>query len=234
MSEANTAAREARDGVRDILPAVIAAAPIGLVYGALATSKGLSVLEVGLMSALVFAGGAQFAALELWTVPIPVATLVFSTLLINSRLLLMSASLAPKAASFKPWQRWLSFYTLADENWAFAERRVAKQHLSAAYFLAMCALFWANWVVFSVVGAIVGPLLGDPARFGGAFVFTALFIGLIAGFWRGAHSGWVIAASAAASALTYVFVGSPWHVPAGAIAGIVIAIIAAPAERTPA
>lgn len=234
MSEANPAAREARDGLRDILPAVIAAAPIGLVYGALAAGKGLSVLEVGLMSALVFAGGAQFAALELWAVPIPVATLVFSTLLINSRLLLMSASLAPKAANLKPWQRWLSFYTLADENWAFAERRAAQKPLSAAYFLAMCALFWTNWVVFSVAGALVGPLLGDPARFGGDFVFTALFIGLIAGFWKGAHSGWVIAASAAASALTYALVGTPWHVPAGALAGIATAVLVTPTERVPA
>ena len=57
--------REARDGLRDIAPAMVAAIPIGLLFGALSVAKGLSVLEVVLMSALVFAGGAQFAAMEI-------------------------------------------------------------------------------------------------------------------------------------------------------------------------
>ena len=46
--------------------------PIGMLFGALAVGKGLSVAEAGLMSLLVFAGGAQFAALELWAYPVPV------------------------------------------------------------------------------------------------------------------------------------------------------------------
>ena len=62
----STARSEAIAGFRDILPAAIAAMPIGLVFGALATAKGLSVAEVWLMSFLVCAGGAQFAAIELW------------------------------------------------------------------------------------------------------------------------------------------------------------------------
>ena len=61
-----TTRAEAWEGFRDILPAAIAAMPIGLVFGALAAAKGLSVAEVWLMSFLVCAGGAQFAAIELW------------------------------------------------------------------------------------------------------------------------------------------------------------------------
>ena len=41
--------------------------------------------------------GAQFAAVEIWRFPAPVAVLTFSTLLINARHVLMGASLAPKA-----------------------------------------------------------------------------------------------------------------------------------------
>jgi predicted branched-subunit amino acid permease len=55
--------REARAGLRDISPAAIAAIPIGLLFGAVAVGKGMSPAEVGLMSLLVFAGGAQFAAI---------------------------------------------------------------------------------------------------------------------------------------------------------------------------
>ena len=44
--------REAIDGLRAILPLIVAAAPIGFVFGAVATGNGLSPLETVLMSAL--------------------------------------------------------------------------------------------------------------------------------------------------------------------------------------
>ncbi len=66
---------EARAGLNDIWPAALAAVPIGLLFGALAAGKGLSPFEVFLMSVLVFAGGAQFAAVELWTHPAPLFAL---------------------------------------------------------------------------------------------------------------------------------------------------------------
>ena len=50
-----------------------AALPIGGLFGAVSVAKGLSIAETGLMSLMVFAGGAQFAAMELWTWPVPIA-----------------------------------------------------------------------------------------------------------------------------------------------------------------
>lgn len=217
---------EFRDAVADVWPAMVAAAPIGLLYGAIATTKGLSPLEVALSSALIFAGGAQLAAIELWTVPVPVAALVLSTLLINARFLLMSASLAPKVAQLPLVGRLLGFHVLADENWALAERRAARRPITAAYFFGMGAIFFVNWVLWSYAGTIAGPLLGDPRRFGADFAFTAIFIGLVAGFATGGRSGLVVVVSAVAATAAYLVFGSPWHVLAGAIAGMAAAVLA--------
>jgi len=222
--------REAGDGLRDIFPLVISCVPIALLFGALGASKGLSPTEVALMSTLVFAGGAQFAAIEIWKSPAPIFLLAFSTLLINVRHVLMSASLTPKTGLFAPWQRFLGFAVLADENWALSEARARLTPLTPAYFLAMGAVFWANWVIFSTIGAFGGSLLGDPRRFGADFAFPAVFIGLIAGFWKGRTTAITVAASGAASALAYVTIGAPWHVACGAIAGIVAAFLAAETE----
>lgn len=218
--------REAREGIADILAPAIAAIPIGLLFGAVATSKGLSPLEVGLMSSLVFAGGAQFAALEIWSVPVPVAALAFSTLLINLRHVLMGASLTPKTGRFSTAQRLAAYAVLADENWAMCERRAGRRPLTFAYMAGMGAFFWANWVVWAALGALGGAFLGEPERFGADFAFTALFIGLIAGFWRGPASAVPIVASGAAAALAYTLAGPPWHVAAGAVAGIGAAYLA--------
>lgn len=225
-AEPGTARSEAIAGFRDILPAAIAAMPIGLVFGALATAKGLSVAEVWLMSFLVCAGGAQFAAIELWGYPVPVAALIASTLLINSRHVLMSASLGPKTGAFRPWQRFLTMFVMSDENWAFAERRAVTRRLMPAYFGAMGATLWINWQVFSTLGAVGGTFLGDPRAIGADFAFTALFIGIVAGMWRGPATAAPVLASAAVGAVTYHLVGTPWHVLAGALAGIAAAAAA--------
>jgi 4-azaleucine resistance transporter AzlC len=218
---------EAREGVIDIWPVMIAAVPIGLLFGALCVGKGLSILEAGLMSLLVFAGGAQFAAVELWTYPVPVLALAFSTLLINARHVLMGASLATKLNGFSLLQRFCAFHFLTDESWALAERRALRQPIVPAYWFALASMLPIAWVGSTVLGAWLGSFMGEPERLGADFAF----IGLIAGFWRGRVTGVVIAASGAASALTYLVMGPPWHVAAGAFAGIAIAWAVPGAKR---
>src|SRR5215475_11671770 len=129
-----------------------AAAPESEWCAALAIAKGLSPAEVFAMSLVVFAGGAQFAAIEIWSFPVPVFALVVSTLLINSRHVLMGVSLRPKLHGLSGPQRVLGCFTLADENWALAERRATVCVISPTYFLLMGVVFWANWASWSVVG----------------------------------------------------------------------------------
>lgn len=231
MSPATSSAWEdARLGLADIWPAALAAVPIGLLFGALAAGKGLSPLEIFAMSLFVFAGGAQFAALELWASPAPVAALVFSTLLINARHILMGASLAPKLGAFSPLQRALGLYYMADENWALAEKRARTRRLTPAYWFGLTVPFVLGWLAMSTLGGLIGAAFGDPRRIGADFAFTALFIALVAAFWRGRVTFWTVAAAGIASAVTYRLAGPPWHVAAGAVCGLLAAWIAAGAD----
>lgn len=223
-----SAADEFRDGMITIVPMIIAALPIGLIFGALAAQKGLSPLEVMLMSAGVFAGGAQFVALEIWSHPAPWLTLTVSALLVNLRHVLMSASLAPKVArGFRPWQRALGFFVLTDEVWALAEQRAATRVLTPAWYAGMVIPFYLNWVIAATAGAITGTVLGDTTRFGLDFAFPALFIALIMSFWKGPRTGAVLAASALAATGTYLTLGGAWYVIAGALAGVLVAYVTA-------
>ncbi|MEN5081146.1 AzlC family ABC transporter permease [Bosea sp. TWI1241] len=219
--------QEARAGLNDIWPAALAAVPIGFLFGALAAGKGLSPLEVFLMSALVFAGGAQFAAIELWAHPAPILALMFSTALINARHILMSASLAPKLAGFSRAQTFIGLYYMADENWALAEKRARSHPVTPAYWFGMVIPFVGGWLLTSTAGGVLGAALGDPRRYGADFAFTALFIALTAAFWKGRVTAWTVAAAGVASALAYRYAGPPWHVLAGALSGLAAAWIAA-------
>lgn len=221
--------REIRAGLRDIAPVAVAAIPISLLFGAVATAKGLSPLEITLMSAFVFAGGAQFAAIETWIHPAPILSLAFATLLINARHVLMGASLSPKIRISRV-QKYLAFFFLTDEAWALSERRAMERPVTGAYWAAMAIALWANWTIASGLGAILGSFLGDPARLGADFAFTALFIGLVAGFGRSRATLVTVAASASVAALVHHFIGAPWHVASGALAGIAAAYLSASEE----
>ncbi|BCJ91401.1 branched-chain amino acid ABC transporter permease [Terrihabitans soli] len=216
---------EFRAGILLIFPALVAVIPFALILGAAAAQKGLSPFETGLMSALVFAGGSQFVAVDLWSFPAPWLALGFAALLVNLRYVLMSASIARKLKSFPIAGRALFIFFLADETWAMTEKRAAETPLTLWFLLGLVPVFYLNWVVFTIVGAVVGSAFQNPERLGFDFAFTAIFIGLALGFWQGPRTGFFIAASAAASALTYLFVDGPWYVMAGAIAGIIVAAI---------
>jgi branched chain amino acid efflux pump len=216
---------EWRAALVDITPAMVAGMPFAALCGALAVAKGLSPAEVVAMSLLVFAGSAQFAAIEMWSYPVPVFAIAISTLLINTRHVLMGMSLRPKLEALSATQRAFGCFTLADENWALAERRARVRGISPTYFLVMGIVLWANWVLWSFAGALLGPVLGDPRRLGADFAFTAILIALIVSLCRGRRSGGVVAAAGVTAALVRLVIGSPWHVPLGALAGIVAAAI---------
>jgi 4-azaleucine resistance transporter AzlC len=214
------------DGLRAIVPLVLAAVPIGFVFGAVAAGNGLSALEATLMSALVFAGGSQFVAMDLWTHPASWSALGLAALLVNLRHVLMGASLERSLGLFRPWQKLPTFMVMADENWALAEARARVKVLTPAFYLGLALPFYLSWIASSLAGALFGALIGDVAVYGLDFAFPAVFIVLLMGFWKGRETGLVLAASAVASLTVHALVPGAWYIAAGALAGLAVALAA--------
>jgi 4-azaleucine resistance transporter AzlC len=214
-----------RQGAVDIIPVLVAACPIGLLWGTLAVAKGLSPFEAWLMSATVFAGASQFVAIELWREPVAWASLAAAVFIVNIRHILMGASLS-RAIRHIP-ARWhpLMAFLMADENWAFAERRALTLQLTPGYYFGMAIPMWLTWTTSTVIGAVAGRGLGNPAAYGFDFAFTALFIGILSGFWKGARTGAVLAASAVTAALVKLVVPGAWYIVVGGLAGVTIAVL---------
>ncbi|MRT25001.1 branched-chain amino acid ABC transporter permease [Enterobacteriaceae bacterium RIT697] len=219
------------DGVRDAVPLLIAIAPYALVLGAQASRSGLSVSELGLMTALNFAGGSEFAAIQIWKNPLPILTIILITFLINSRHIIMGAALTPYIKHL-PRRRVLSaLFLMADEGWAATYAKTlrnaatmpADKALTMGYFLGACFPFYPVWVGFSIMGALIGPVLGNVDVYGFAIAFPATFIVLLRGMWKGFSAAlpWLI--SLAVAGLVYHLIPGHSYVLAGTFSGLLAA-----------
>ncbi len=209
-------------GARACLPVAISVAAYGLVWGVLARGAGLSLIEAVAMSGLVFAGAAQFVALDLWTTTpstLPVGALVLAALIVNLRYLLLTATLRPLFHPDQVRRGALSMYLVTDENWAMTVAAMAKGGGSVAFLLGGGVLAWISWMSTNMIGYGLGSAIDDPSRWGLDFAFTATFLALLLGMWRGRGDilPWLVAALAAI--VTARLVEGNWHILVGGIAG---------------
>lgn len=224
----SAAKSEAWRGMRASLPVMLGFIPFALVLGAQATQKGLSVIEVPLMTGLNFGGGSEFAAVRMWTSPPHILLIVAMSFLVNCRHILMGAALAPYIQHLSRKQAFPALFFMCDESWAMAladARQQSSGRVSLPYYLGVSAGLYFTWVIFTAMGAALGPVIGDVEQYGFDMAFTAVFLVLLKGMWKGVRvcRPWLV--SLVVAALIYLFIPGAWYVAAGASAGLVAAVI---------
>jgi len=209
-----------RQGARELaVLAVTAVGPFAIAFGVAAQQGGMDALGTGLMTALVFAGASQFAALGLWQEPLPVFSILLATTAVNARFLLMGASLRPWMSHLPAWKVYPSLFFLADPAWAKSLKRFEDGLEDAGYLLGGGLVFWVVWLVFTMAGYTLGGGIGDPARWGIDVLMPAFFAVMLTGMWRGPGDvlPWGVAAATALTAAQLL--PGMWFVVLGGIAG---------------
>lgn len=169
-------------GVKAIVPLVIGAIPLGIIFGTLAQSSGLSFAGAIAMSALVFAGSAQFIALGLLTVKTALPIIILTTFVVNLRHLLYSLSLVPYVQRLSSFWRVIIGFWLTDEVFAVAINRYHRRDryiYKHWYYLGAATLMYSNWLVCTVIGLSVGHLIPNAANYGLDFAMSVTFIGMV-------------------------------------------------------
>lgn len=225
-------------GATASLPMLFGIIPFGLVLGAQAAHTGLTPFEVPLMTGLNFAGGSEFAALGLWSFPPHFLLIMAVTFLVNSRMLVMSAALTPFLHHLPKRKVLPALFLMTDASWALSMadiRRRTEQGIgpafSLAYYMGSSLVFYVAWVSCTTLGAILGPLLGQPELYGLDMAFPAVFLVMLRGMWRGFGRAWPWLVSLLVAALTHKLVPGAWYVPAGAAAGILAAVVWPPMPK---
>jgi 4-azaleucine resistance transporter AzlC len=137
------------------------------------------------ISAIVFAGSAQFIAVGLVAAQAPVAIIILTTFIVNLRHMLYSATLLPYLKD-QP-QRWripLAFF-LTDETFAVAIHRFQRDDSPGYrqwYQLGSSLAMYLNWQFWCLAGLILGDRIPDASSWGLDVAMPIAFIGMLIPF----------------------------------------------------
>jgi predicted branched-subunit amino acid permease len=164
-----------RRGLRLGAPVSIAGFLLAISFGVLAEPVMGDVAPI-VMSALVFAGSAQFAALAVLAAGGGAAAAIAAGILLNLRYLPMGIALAPSLRG-GPLRRAAVGQTMVDFSWAVASRGGGR--FDPDLMMGATAPAYPLWIVGTAVGVFAGDLIGDPAALGLDAMFPAFFLCLL-------------------------------------------------------
>lgn len=207
-----------------LLPISLFVVAFGAAFGLAAIQKGLEPLQALLMSATVFAGASQFAAVDMWGAQVSVLPLIAVVFAINSRHLLMGASLYPMLKELPPRQRYGVLLLLTDANWAVSAQEYQSGRRNLEVILGGGLALWLAWMIGTLMGVYFGRLLQDPQSLGLDMVLGCFLLAMALGGKKSPRILVAWAVAAAASLAAYWYLPPHTHVVVGALAGGVVGL----------
>jgi 4-azaleucine resistance transporter AzlC len=194
-----------RRGIRAGLAPALATIAVGISFGVLAQPV-IGTAATVVMSFIVYAGSAQFAAVSTLAAGGTAGASVLAGLLMNARFLPMGIAAAP-ALQGGPLRRAAEGQTVVDASWAIASDGQGNfdRELLIGATIPQALAWWAG----TAIGALGGSLLGDPKTLGLDAIFPAFFLYLLVSELR---HGRAMVAAAIATLLALVLIP---HVPPG-------------------
>ncbi|MBW3659907.1 MAG: AzlC family ABC transporter permease [Actinobacteria bacterium] len=219
-----TTNREAfRRGVVDVLPVVLGVVPFGLIAGVAAAEAGFDLAAALGFSIGIFAGASQLAAIDLLSRDAPALVAIGTIAVINSRMLMYGASIAPYLAKEPLPRRLGAAYLLVDQVYALCIARWNDdpELPRLPYYLGTGLPLWVNWVLWTAVGTVAGASLPEaiPLGFAVPLVFLALLVPAM-------HDRPTIAAGVAAGVVAVAAAPLPANLgmPLAALTGIAVGL----------
>jgi 4-azaleucine resistance transporter AzlC len=215
-----------------LLPISLFVVAFGAAFGLAATQKGLDPLQAVLMSATVFAGASQFAAVDMWGAEVSVLPMMAVVFAINSRHLLMGASLYPMLRDVSPGKRYGLLLLLTDANWAVSAQEYQSGRRNLEVILGGGLVLWLAWIIGTGLGVYFGGLLQNPKSLGLDMVLGCFLLAMALGGKKSPRVlvAWTVAALASLAAWKWLPPNT--HVVVGALAGGMIGLFWL--ERKPA
>jgi 4-azaleucine resistance transporter AzlC len=207
-------------GLRAALPIIVTVPLFAISFGVVARAAGFGVAAPIVMSAITFAGSAQFAAVAILEDGGGVAAAIVAALLLNARYAAIGISVAPLFRGSAA-RRLAESQLIVDESWALSAR--GDGSFDRRILLGAGLALYVAWVLGTIAGVLGGGFLGDPGRLGLDAAFPALFLALLVGQLRSRRAGAAAVAGGAIALALLPF--TPPGVPlVAAVAGCLLGL----------
>jgi len=167
-------------GLKAVAPMMAAITPFGVTAGVAGLDAGLGpALTMG-MSMIVFAGASQLASIQLINAGAAVPLVVLTALIINLRMLMYSAHLAPYFRHLPLGWRSLMAYVLTDQAYALTISRVMTEdsdRFNHWFFLGVGIPLWVVWQLSTAFGYWAGTAMPPDWELG--FIVPLIFLALL-------------------------------------------------------
>jgi len=201
-------------GFRATLPLTLSVAPFGLAYGAVA-SQGMAPWQAQLMSLTVFAGTAQFIAASMIAQGAAYLPVLLTGVLINMRLVLMSAALTPHVKGAPRRLYPIIAQLLTDESFAVSMAEFERRPSDPWFFIGSGLAIFIPWQIVTALGAAFGA--GLPAGWGLEYALPGSLICLVFLLVRGRRAALVSLLAAGLSLLLRPVVSGTWSTMAATV-----------------
>jgi predicted branched-subunit amino acid permease len=199
----------------------------GMTAGVLAAKNGFSLFEAILMNGFVYAGASQLAALAHWPLSWTLSSVIAVSLLvgvINSRFILMSASLYPYFRHLPLRHALPLLYLNTDFLWLLFLRDMQNRKMSSlppdlGFFFGCGIAMWVVWTLSAIPGWWAGNIIDDLKKYGLDLFALMFFASLLVPMWKGVKSArpWLIAALVAL--IAQALLPGSYYIVIGALSG---------------
>ena len=193
-------------GIKLSLPVFVGYFAVSFGFGAVAVTKGLSWLQATVTSLTNLTSAGQFAALSVIAASAPLADMVITQLVINSRYALMSLALGQKMTGVGFFGRLFSSFFVTDEIFALAMEHNGT--VSTALMAGLGTLPVVGWTGGTLMGALAGTLLPESVRIALGVALYGMFVAIVVP--QAKKSKPILTAAAIAAALACAFRWLPY------------------------
>ncbi|NTW95801.1 MAG: AzlC family ABC transporter permease [Erysipelotrichaceae bacterium] len=164
------------------LPVLAGYMMLGMAYGILMSDKGFSIVWTFLMSAVVFAGALQYAAVTLLASTFNPLLAFLLALLVNIRHLFYGISMLDRFKGLKG--KAFMIFGMADEAFSINVANEVPQDVDpSTFYLMTTGLCYLYWQLSCLSGHLLSVFIPDSIK-GFDFVLTALFYVMFLNQWK--------------------------------------------------
>ena len=183
-------------GAKKSLPVIIGMVPSAMAFGILAKTAGLSIWESLFMSAVVFAGASQFAALNMLMIGVSMADILITTALLNARHIMMGSSISQRMErGINPFEKFALFFFLTDESFSIASLQEA-EIVAPGFLWGVQLPIFLTWNVLTLCGYIGTAFLPRDLQSSMGIAIYALFLAIIIPAARKSRAALIVTLSA--------------------------------------